>query len=72
MKRVSLNQQIEEIDRELAVRGRLTRWGSMTESQCAFCTQRLDAAGRSLRWLKANERLIRARCPELFARARGC
>lgn len=68
MKRVSLNQQIEEVDRELHVRKRLTRWGSMTESQCAYCTERLQAAGKTLRWLRDNEALIRERYPELFQR----
>ena len=68
MKRISLNQQIEEVDRELHVRQRLTRWGSLTESQCAYCTERLKAAGLTLRWLRQNESLIRERCPELFKR----
>lgn len=67
-RRISLNQQIEEIDRELAVRERMKKWGSMSESQCAYCIERLRAAKKTLCWLRDNQDLIRESCPELFNR----
>ena len=64
--KVSLNQQIDELDRELKVRSGLRKWGSFSEAQCEFLTARMQAARRSLDWLRRNEGLIRERCPELF------
>lgn len=66
MKRVSLDQQIDELRRELRVREGLTKWGGFTVSQAQFCTGRHHAALRTLEWLRQHRDLIRERCPELF------
>lgn len=65
MTKVSLNQQIDEIDRELAQRRdvypRLVATGKLRESIAAYQTKRLEAARDTLAWLAKNELLIKQR-----------
>lgn len=62
--KISLAQQIDEIDRELAARkdvyARLVATGKMRQSIAEFQTTRLTAARATLAWLAEHETEIRA------------
>lgn len=62
--KVSLSQQIEEIDRELALRDgvykRAVSAGKMRQSIADFHMGRMTAARDTLIWLRANEDKIKA------------
>tara|TARA_R110002020_G_scaffold185003_1_gene382450 strand:+ start:1039 stop:1269 length:231 start_codon:yes stop_codon:yes gene_type:complete len=68
--RVSLPQQIEEVERELAERERvyagLDSRDPRHRSQRAYCMQRMVAVRRTLAWLERHERVLKQRCPEMF------
>jgi hypothetical protein len=57
---ISLNQQIEEVERELEMRRKVypTSKGA-SRAQKDYQVQRMQAVLRTLQWLKANEPLIR-------------
>lgn len=61
----SLNQQIDEIDRELAQRRdvypRQVATRKLRESHAKFQMERLEAARATLVWLQQNENLIKQR-----------
>jgi hypothetical protein len=61
----SLNQQIDEIDRELEQRRdvypRLVATRKLRESHAKFQTERLEAARATLVWLQQNESFIKQR-----------
>lgn len=63
----SLNQQIEEIDRELAQRAsvypRLVSAGKMRQSIADYQTDRLKAVRATLVWLQDNEAKIKQSVP---------
>jgi hypothetical protein len=63
MKRISLAQQIEELERERSLRvgvyRRAVSGGSMRLSVAEFHQERLAAAIETLRWLQANEADVR-------------
>jgi len=60
----SLAQQIEEVDRELALRAKVypnqVRSGAMRQSVADYHLARMQAVKTSLQWLQANETDIRA------------
>lgn len=70
MARFSLNQQIDELEREQRERrnvyARLVASGKLRQSVAEFQTERLAAAIRTLQWLEKHEQIIRERCPDLF------
>lgn len=61
--KISLNQQIDEINRELGERKhvypRLVSGGKLRESVAAYQVARLEAARTTLQWLAENETEIR-------------
>lgn len=61
---VSLSQQIEEVDRELALRknvyARNVASGKMRQSIADYHTNRMEAVKRTLEWLAENEAAVRA------------
>ena len=64
-KKISLAQQIEEVDRELALRKgvfyeRQVRSGAMRQSVADFHMARLQAVKTTLEWLRDNETEVRA------------
>ena len=63
-RRVSLNQQIQELDRELAARrmdpARFRKMFGLRESEAEYFIERLDAARNTLLWLQRHEDQIRA------------
>ncbi|MCC6172094.1 MAG: hypothetical protein IT481_08700 [Gammaproteobacteria bacterium] len=63
--KVSLRQQIEEVDRELAQRSRvyqrLVAKGELRQAVADFQVARLVAARDTLAWLADHERLIKQR-----------
>lgn len=65
MSRVSLRQQIEEIDRELEQRAkvypRLVASGKLRQSMADYQVARLVAARASLAWLAQHEATIKQR-----------
>ena len=65
MQKFSLDQQIEEIDRELeqraAVYPRLVQNHKLRQSIADYQVERLKAARASLVWLRDNEFLIKQR-----------
>lgn len=67
-KRISLDQQIEEVERELAERAkvypRLMSSGRMRPSVAEFHVARMEAVLRTLKWVKANEAKLRAAAKE--------
>lgn len=70
MARVSLSQQIEEVQRELdqreSVYPRLIAKRRLGQSIADFYVRRLTQVLRTLVWLQRNEAILRQRCPELF------
>lgn len=62
--KVSINAQIEEIDREITLRRqvypRLVRKREMRESVGDMHIERMEAARTTLQWLRDNEADIRA------------
>lgn len=60
---ISIAQQIEEIEREIALRQRVypnqVRTGKMRQSVADYHMQRIDAVLKTLLWLQANEARIR-------------
>lgn len=62
--KISLNQQIDELDREIEQRRtvypRLVAQGKLRESIAAYQTDRLKAARTTLAWLAEHETTIRA------------
>lgn len=69
-RRVSLSQQIEEVDRELDQRAsvypRLVSAGKLRLSVSQYHMERMEAARATLAWLQRHERTLRQRCPDLF------
>jgi hypothetical protein len=65
MMRISLSQQLDELDRELAQRAsvypRLVSSGKLRQSIADFQVARLAAVRESIRWLAENERAIKQR-----------
>ncbi len=65
MKKISLGAQLEEIDRELALRRkvypRLVATREIRESLANLQMERLEGVRRTLAWLQANEILIKGR-----------
>lgn len=65
MSRISLTQQIEELERERAMRkdvyARQVQAGKLRQSIADFHMTRLDAAIASIRWLQEHEPVIRQR-----------
>jgi hypothetical protein len=65
MTKMSLAQQIEEVDRELALRARTypieVAKGKMRKSVSDYQVARLDAVRRTLAWLRDNEATIKHR-----------
>jgi len=63
--KISLAQQIEEIDRELeqrqSVYQRLVSSGKLRQSIADYQVARLEAAKKSLQWLQENELTIKQR-----------
>ena len=63
--RVSINQQIEEVQRELDQRARvyprLISAGKLRRSHADYQTQRMEAVLRTLEWLRDNEGEIKRR-----------
>lgn len=63
----SLNQQIEEVERELqqrrSVYPRLTATGKLRESVAEYQVGRMEAVRRTLQWLRDNEAAVRAAVP---------
>lgn len=61
---VSLNQQIEEVDRELAQRARvyprLVGQGKLRQSVADYHVKRMQAVKATLEWLRDNEAAVRA------------
>lgn len=64
MSKVSLDQQIEEVRREIKYRGevypRLVTQGKMRQSIADFHVFRMEAVEATLMWLRDNEPRIRA------------
>lgn len=62
-KKISLNQQIEEVKRELDYRTRVYQRamskGTLKPSHAEYQTQRMEAVLKTLEWLSENEELIR-------------
>ncbi len=62
--RISLNQQIEEVQRELNVRAQvypgLIARGRLRQSEADYQSERLRAVLKTLKWLQENEDDIRA------------
>jgi hypothetical protein len=60
---ISLNQQIDEVARELAMRDevypRMVNTGKMRQSIADFQTERMRAVLATLRWLQRNEEKVR-------------
>lgn len=60
--RISIDQQIEELETELKIRAdvfpRLVRTHKMRQSVADFRNERLNAAITSLKWLKENRPII--------------
>lgn len=65
MTTVSIRQQIEEVEREIALRAnvypRMVSSGKMRESVAEFHTERIKAVLATLQWLQQNEPAIKAR-----------
>lgn len=63
--KISLAQQIEELERELHMRAdvypRLVRSGKMRQSIADYQIERMKAALETLRWLQTNEAAIKAK-----------
>ena len=66
--RISINQQIEEVDRELGQRRnvypRLVAKGATRQSIADYQVARLEAAKRTLEWVRANAEALRAQAME--------
>ena len=64
MRKISLNEQIDEVVRELAQRStvypRLVQTGKMRESIADYQVERMTAVLNTLRWLRDNEDKVRA------------
>lgn len=62
--KISLGQQIEEVERELGYRERvyprLMAKGTLKPSYAEYQTQRMQAVLATLKWLQANESKIKA------------
>ena len=56
---ISLNQQIEEVERELEMRRKVYPRIKGSQATKDYQVQRLEAALETLRWLKRNEPQIR-------------
>lgn len=58
MSKISINQQIEEVERELAMRAKvypnMVSRRKLRQSEADFYIQRLQAAKASLEWLRDN------------------
>jgi hypothetical protein len=63
--KISIDQQIEEVERELAERSRvyprLVAKGTLRKSVAEYHVERLNAALATLKWLRDNELLIKQR-----------
>lgn len=62
--KISLNQQIEEIERELKMRRSVyPRWvsaGKLRRGEAEYQIARMEAAKATLEWMRDNETAIRA------------
>ena len=60
---VSIGQQIDEVERELAMRRKvypsMISRGKLRQSEADFYTNRLTAVSRTLQWLRDNEQRIK-------------
>lgn len=65
MRKISLNQQIEEVDHELSMRERvypgLISRGKLSRSKAEFHVERMRAVKATLQWLADNEAEIKQR-----------
>ncbi|HSI41801.1 MAG TPA: hypothetical protein VLA00_14755 [Xanthobacteraceae bacterium] len=74
-RRISLNQQIEEVQMELdkrrSVYPRLVSSKKLGASLAQYQMDRMEAVERTLLWLRRHERTFRQRCPEIFGDEAG-
>jgi hypothetical protein len=56
---ITLNQQIEEVERELVMRRKVYPTIKGSQAQKDYQMLRMEAVHKTLRWLKENEALIK-------------